>query len=57
VIITYRLSFTAEETPCDFSVHGTGRLDTRTNTMKLNAAIRDTDCSHRMLVVTATSAS
>jgi hypothetical protein len=57
VIITYRLSFTAEATPCDFSIHGTGRLDTRTNTMTLNAAIRDNDCSHGVLAVTATKAS
>jgi len=54
VVSTYRLSFVSDEEPCDFKVSGTARLDTRTETITINAAVQDTDCSHAALVVNAT---
>jgi hypothetical protein len=54
VVVTYRLSFISDEEPCDFKVTGTARLDTRSETITINAALQDTDCSHSVLVITAT---
>ena len=58
-IITYRLFLTGdeEETQCDIRIQGTGRLDTRSNTMTVNVHLRELGCSHEVLppqVVTAT---
>jgi len=62
VVIAYRLSFTAEGeegTECDIRFQGTGRLDTRTNTLTANVHLRELGCSHERLgqVVTATKLS
>jgi hypothetical protein len=57
VVITYRLELTGDDTPCDFRFKGTARLDTRTNTMTVNVAFRDNECSHGVFIVTATKAS
>jgi hypothetical protein len=59
VVITYRLVVTGdvEETECDLRIHGTARLDTRTDTMSANVLLRELGCSHEVLpeqVVTAT---
>jgi len=59
VPITYRLFLTGdeEETQCDIRIQGTGRLDTRSNTMTVNVHLRELGCSHEVLppqVVTAT---
>jgi hypothetical protein len=59
VIIAYRLSFTVDEDDCDILIQGTGRLDTRTNTMTVNLNLRELGCSNEVghQVVTATKLS
>ena len=57
VVVTYRLSLTAEEDDCEIRVQGTARLDTRTNTLNANVVVRAVQCSqHEVLqqVVTGT---
>jgi hypothetical protein len=57
VVVTYRLSLTAEEDDCEIRVQGTARLDTRTNTLNANVLVRAVQCSqHEVLqqVVTGT---
>ena len=54
VINTYRISFVADTSPCDFELSGVVRLDTRTNTGNARVRITTDDCSQGVQFVTLT---
>ena len=54
VIITYKVSFVADTSPCDFELSGILQLDTRTNTGKAHVRVNGDDCSHGVQYVTLT---